>query len=184
MKDKITKVKFHNGNEEIVISSNCVEIINSYSEEKKNEIKDMEFVCYYNDVKDVRESQKVVAVKEEDKVEGKKYEITNIQHPDYSFLHRIRALRDIPRFGVKAGDLGGWVGNEDNLSQDGDCWIGGNAEVYENALVYGNAQIGVNAQVTEYAWVFGNAQILGYAQVCGNARVGGSNSICSGIVTE
>ena len=31
-------------------------------------------------------------------------------------LNRIRALRDIPEFGVKAGDLGGWIEKERNLS--------------------------------------------------------------------
>ena len=35
-------------------------------------------------------------------------------------LHRIRAVRD---FGdVKAGDLGGWIETESNLSNDGNAW--------------------------------------------------------------
>ena len=38
----------------------------------------------------------------------RKYEITDIQHPDNANLHRIKALVDIPRWGVKAGDLGGY----------------------------------------------------------------------------
>ena len=62
----------------------------------------------------------------------KKYELTDIRDCklwDVS-LRRIRALRDIPRYHVKAGDLGGWVGPEKNLSQEGDCWVGGNARVY------------------------------------------------------
>ena len=37
-----------------------------------------------------------------------KYEITDIAHEKYPFLHRIRALRDIGSE-VKAGDLGGFV---------------------------------------------------------------------------
>ena len=37
-----------------------------------------------------------------------KYEITSIAHPQYPWLHRIRALRDV-REGVRAGDLGGFV---------------------------------------------------------------------------
>ena len=46
---------------------------------------------------------------------------------------RIRALRD---FGyVKTGDIGGFVESERNLSQDGDCWVSGNAQVYGNARV-------------------------------------------------
>lgn len=36
-------------------------------------------------------------------------------HEKYPFLHRIRALRDI-RPGVRAGDLGGFVESEHNLS--------------------------------------------------------------------
>ena len=37
--------------------------------------------------------------------------------------YRIRALRDIPRHNVKAGDVGGWIESEYNLSQDGDAWV-------------------------------------------------------------
>lgn len=48
-------------------------------------------------------------------------------------LYRIRALKD---FGtVKAGDIGGYIEKEENLSQEEICWI------YGNALVYGNAKI-------------------------------------------
>ena len=39
---------------------------------------------------------------------NQKYEITDIAHEKYPFLHRIRALRDI-RPDIKAGDLGGFV---------------------------------------------------------------------------
>ena len=66
----------------------------------------------------------------------KKYEITNIAHPQYPWLHRIRALRDM-REDVHAGDLGGFVQSEENLSQEGQCWIAGNAIVAEEAYVYG-----------------------------------------------
>ena len=38
-----------------------------------------------------------------------KYEITDIAHPDNSSLHRIKALIDIPRYDIKAGDLGGYA---------------------------------------------------------------------------
>ena len=54
-------------------------------------------------------------------------------------LYRIEALKD---FGdVKKGDKGGYVENEDNLSQYDDCWIYGVAKVYDDAKVYGNARI-------------------------------------------
>ena len=53
---------------------------------------------------------------------NQKYEITDIVHPQYPWLHRIRALRDV-REDVHAGDLGGFVQSEENLSQEGQCWV-------------------------------------------------------------
>ena len=88
-------------------------------------------------------------------------------------LYRIRALKDIPPHGVKKGDLGGFVESEKNLSQDGDCWISGNAIVFRDALV------SENALVYEYAMVHGNAQVLGNARVYGNAEVC-ANSLVGG----
>ena len=52
----------------------------------------------------------------------KKYEITNIAHPQYPWLHRIRALRDV-REDVHAGDLGGFVQSEENLSQEASAGL-------------------------------------------------------------
>lgn len=60
-------------------------------------------------------------------------------------LHRIKALID---FGdVKAGELGGYVEKETNLSQYGDAWV------YRHAQVFGNAWVRDNA------WMCGNAQV-------------------------
>lgn len=48
-------------------------------------------------------------------------------------LYRIKAL---VQFGnVNAGDLGGWIEKEENLSQSGNAWVYGNARVYGNAEV-------------------------------------------------
>lgn len=94
----------------------------------------------------------------------KKYELTE----ETTFcrgheLHRIRALKD---FGtVKKGDLGGFIENEENLSHDGSCWVGGRARVC------GCAQVRDNARVTDHAEVFGHAEIFNDAVVCNNARV-------------
>ena len=107
-----------------------------------------------------------------------KYELTDeAKNICGTTLHRIRALRDIPSAGVKSGDLGGWIEKESNLSQNGDAWVYGNAEVYDNVLVfgdakvYGNAKVRGNAKVYGYARVFGNALVYGDARVCGNAEV-------------
>jgi len=71
-----------------------------------------------------------------------KYEFTDetIIHYGHT-LYRIRALRDIPRHNVKAGDLGGFIESEVNLSQEGDCWVG------DNAYVFGGARVCINACV-------------------------------------
>lgn len=115
----------------------------------------------------------------------KKYELTN---ESYGILHRIRALRCIPQYGVKPGDLGGWIESENNLSQDGNCWVGdnamvsGNARVNDNAWVKGNARVKGNAMIYDNAWVYGNARVDGNARVRGNAHVGGyavvSGNVC------
>ncbi len=45
------------------------------------------------------------------------------------YLNRIQAARD---FGdAKAGDLGGFVENAENLSHKGNCWISDNAKAFE-----------------------------------------------------
>lgn len=61
----------------------------------------------------------------------KKYQM--IQEPDYLF--RIKALIDIPSIGVKAGDVGGYIESEHNLSQEGNGWI------FDISVVKGNARV-------------------------------------------
>ena len=91
-------------------------------------------------------------------------------------LYRIRALIDFDN--VSAGDLGGYVANENNLSQMGDCWIYDNAKVFGNARIYGNAHIYDNAQVLGNANIYDNAKIHNNAQVFGDAHVCGSATVC------
>ena len=71
---------------------------------------------------------------------SKKYELTDetMEWGGHT-LHRIKALRDFNY--VKAGDLGGWVESEDNLSQYEKCWLYDNARVCDNAIVCNNARI-------------------------------------------
>ena len=76
----------------------------------------------------------------------KKYELTEeTKVIDGKTLFRIRALRS---FGdIKAGDLGGFIENERNLSHGGNAWVGDNAQVGGNAEVYGDAWVGGYARV-------------------------------------
>ena len=46
-------------------------------------------------------------------------------------LKRIRATRDSGN--VKKGQLGDYIEKEENLSHEGNCWVGDNACVFGNA---------------------------------------------------
>jgi hypothetical protein len=86
-----------------------------------------------------------------------KYEL--LEKDEETGLFRIRALRDIPGAGVEAGDLGGFVGSEGNLSQEGDAWVYDCAQVYGAARVYGDALVSYCARVSGHAQISGGARI-------------------------
>lgn len=89
----------------------------------------------------------------------KKYELTNETISFYGVtLYRIRAIKNFSN--IKAGDLGGWIEKEENLSQAGDAWI------FDHAKVYGSARVFDNAKVYENACVCGDAWVCGRARVC------------------
>ena len=99
-------------------------------------------------------------------------------------LYRIRALKD---FGdVKAGDIGGYIEKEENLSQEGTCWIydnawvRGNAKVYDSAKVFGNAWVSGDAKICGNAKVYDGAKVYGSAWVGGNAWVYGNAKVYDG----
>ena len=55
----------------------------------------------------------------------KKYEFTNeTKIIDGTVLRRIRAVRDIPEYGVRVGLIGGFLQSERNLSHDCPAWGG------------------------------------------------------------
>ena len=76
-------------------------------------------------------------------------------------LYRIKAKRAIDRIGVAAGDLGGYVESEKNLSHDGSAWVSGEARVSGETQVYGSARVYGEAQVYGSAWVYGEARVYG-----------------------
>ena len=102
----------------------------------------------------------------------KKYELTEETINIFGkTLHRIRATRDFSN--VHAGDLGGFIEDERNLSHDENAWVGDEARVDGNALVYGNAWAYGEARVSGNALVSGDARVSGEALVSDDARVGG-----------
>ena len=94
-----------------------------------------------------------------------KYEITDISHEKYPFLHRVRALRDVGAE-VKAGDLGGFVESESNLS----ATPGDNAWIYEDAIAAGDAYVDQNANLRGKAIACNQAYISRSALLAGNSR--------------
>lgn len=85
-----------------------------------------------------------------------KYKITEIEHPKYPWLYRIQALIDVNEK-VPEGTLGGFVENENNLSQEGTCWI------YDDAICC------ENGEVKEEAALYDGSLVRGYAVVTGDA---------------
>ena len=116
----------------------------------------------------------------------KKYELTEETIVERRLvLHRIKALKSFDN--VRKGDLGGWIESENNLSQDGDCWVYGEAKVYGNSLVKNNAKVAHYSQVcdsiiSDNANVFDHASILCNSVVSGNSRVSGHAEINRSIV--
>lgn len=109
-------------------------------------------------------------------MDTKKYKLTEETiNVDGRTLYRIEALT---YFGdVKQGDKGGFIENENNLTQYGKCWVYDNAEVsgyamvHNNATVSGNAKVSGNAIIHEDAKVYGDAKVSGKAIVHGKAEI-------------
>ena len=108
---------------------------------------------------------------------SQKYEISEIAHPLYPWLHRIRALSDV-RPGVVKGDLGGFVQSEENLSQEGTCWI------FDEAIVCDDSFVDQQATVSGAAVVRGSALVSGRATIRQNAVIDDHAIVMAGFVRE
>ena len=132
---------------------------------------------------------------------AKKYEFTGAVHPVYRYLKRIRALVDIPLHGIKAGDMGGWLEGEHNLSHDGACWVcdnsivqtkatvtddavviyasrvGGSASVRDTAIVAYKSEVGYYARIQEEAHICDLTSVRGNAVVKGRTIISGGSVI-------
>lgn len=104
----------------------------------------------------------------------KKYELVQDERITFTTidgaeLYRVKALIDFKD--VKAGDLGGWVRSEDNLSHEGDCWIYDNAMVDERAIVRDNAEVRGECVVHDKAVIGGNAVLDGNITVADEVKI-------------
>jgi UDP-3-O-[3-hydroxymyristoyl] glucosamine N-acyltransferase len=141
-----------------------------------------------------------------------KYEMTadSMVNDDGVDLYRIRALKSFtPLAGnaleVKAGDLGGYIESERNLSQTGSAWVADNAQVFDCARVVGDALVKDRAcvsghslvkdkacalndtrmydhsQICEQAKIFDSAILSDYVKMFSHAKVGGRVLVCGNI---
>lgn len=109
----------------------------------------------------------------------KKYEILEDQSivVEGAKLYRIRALKDF--FIVKAGELGGYIQHEGNLSHEGYAWVYNDAKVFydakvlENGRVIGNAVLSKGAKVKGFGCVKDDAVVTHYSIVEDEAVVAG-----------
>ena len=100
----------------------------------------------------------------------KKYELTD---DSITFmgrkLFRIRAIRSFND--VAAGDLGGYIEKEENLSHDNDAWISDNARISGNARISDKARIYGDARISGNACIFGNTCSYDNISISDNAHI-------------
>lgn len=94
----------------------------------------------------------------------KKYILTDeTKEVDDHILHRIKAIKNFSN--VHEDDLGGFVESENNLSQEGNCWV------YDDAIVFDKAKICDCARVSNKAKIHGDVVVSGNANITKNAEV-------------
>lgn len=105
-----------------------------------------------------------------------KYEITDIVHEAYPFLHRIRALQDVGDQ-VKAGDLGGFVESESNLETDPSdgAWIFDDAIAAGDAYVDRDACLRGDAIACDRAYISKGSVMSGHSRAEDNAYLRGAS---------
>ena len=89
-------------------------------------------------------------------------------------FYRIKALKDFQLITgevIKTGDLGGFVENKHNLSQEGNCWI----DYYAKTI--GKSRVKDNAVLKDYSVVFDNSTVSGNAVMNGESKAFGNSTV-------
>lgn len=112
----------------------------------------------------------------------KKYELMDearAVYPTGVIVKRIRALVDIPKWHVLAGDRGGYIQDESCLSQEDLAWVGEEAIVFSGSTVTGNALVSGKAEIANSSKIGGQALITGMVKV-ENSEIQGWRMVISG----
>ena len=104
-------------------------------------------------------------------------------------VFRIQAIKDFSD--VTCDTLGGYISSEYNLSQEGDCWVYGeaivrgratvrkDAKVMDHATLFDWSSISDNAVMSDHsnasdnAMIYGNAKMFGWSRAYNNSEVFG-----------
>ena len=108
-----------------------------------------------------------------------KYQITDIEYPEYPFLHRIQALRKI-NDNVSVGDLGGYVESEANLSFE----PGDSAWIYDDAICCGDAYVANNSELHNCAVACDSAYITNAAVMLEASRAEDDSYLSCAMLTD
>ena len=127
----------------------------------------------------------------EETIQTKKYEFTGeTKKVGDITVRRIRLLVDIEydemsnRPKIKAGTVGGWIEREENLSQQGKCFVADDACVFDHAVVKDDALVADHAQVYRFAVVNLQAFVTDHAIVCGFAVVTDHAGVCGNAIVN
>ena len=88
-------------------------------------------------------------------------------------LYRIKALIDFENsiMDVKKGDLGGYIESEENLSQEGNCWIDCDAIVCAKARVIENAIVTGDYHLSRPFTIKGSSCLDSWDKICDCGRI-------------
>lgn len=86
-------------------------------------------------------------------------------------LFRIRATKDLPRHGVKAGEYGGYVRSNNNLH--GGAWLDKLVVCKDDAQVFDGAYVGGDIVICDSVQIFGNVSVVGSSIIDGNTIIHG-----------
>jgi carbonic anhydrase/acetyltransferase-like protein (isoleucine patch superfamily) len=121
-----------------------------------------------------------------------KYELTDeTKVVDGTTVHRVRYLREISTngWGVRPGDLGGFVESTSNLEQRGtslvlyDAVVMGSARVLRGSVVTDKAIVGGHAIITDVSSVEEEARVIGRPRIS-HSKIAGSTVIHGNPVIE
>lgn len=154
-------VEFNQGDsdiEAIGFSSNGEEISFVMNPEKK----DITITCRFN------QNSKKYRILKDDFIKAHKFKSCISSEEESSVveikLYRIQALKTFTKSGgynpiIHVGELGGYVETEDNLSQEGNCWIFGDAKVKDGGKVIDDAIIFDKVMVSNNSVIRGNSVV-------------------------